>query len=155
LDRALPLDPEKLSDQTEGEVDDGLPALRDSLGTIEAAGGSVEVLIERVPQPGGPPVWKVATTTVAAIPAPYEACGWGPLATLLPAPFSEGRFLQTRLGRWIGLVLLTAVAWVVSWLVRGLLVRVAAAMLARRQVADAGIAEQAAEPLRLAVALIV
>ena len=60
-----------------------------------------------------------------------------------------------RLWQWIGLVLLTVVAWGVSWLVRGLLVRVATAVLARRQVTDAGIAEQAAEPLRLAVALIV
>src|SRR5439155_19033372 len=46
LDRALPLDPETLSDQPEGDTEDGLPALRDSLGTIETAGGPVEILIE-------------------------------------------------------------------------------------------------------------
>jgi MscS family membrane protein len=155
LDRALPLDPEKLSDQSEGDLDDGLPALRDSLGTIDTVGGPVEVLIERVPQPGGPPVWKFAATTVAALPALYDEFGWGPLAKLLPAPFFEVRFLQIRLWQWIGLFLLTTAAWVVSRLVRGLLVRVAAAVLARRQVADAGIAEQSAEPLRLAVALVV
>src|SRR5439155_709355 len=52
LDRALWVDLDRLSDQPEGDPEDGLPALRDSLGTIETATGPVEVLIERVSQPG-------------------------------------------------------------------------------------------------------
>src|SRR5437870_5987608 len=155
LDRGRWGDLDRLSDQPEGDPEDGLPALRDSLGTIETATGPVEVLIERVSQPGGVPVWKIAASTVAAIPALYDEFGWGPLAKVLPAPFFELRFLQIRLWQWIGLVLLVGAAWVVSRLVRGLLVRVAGAFLARRQVVDAGIAEQAAEPLRLAVGLVV
>src|SRR5207244_3493136 len=73
LDRALWVDLDRLSDQPEGDPEDGLPALRDSLGTIETATGPVEVLIERVSQPGGVPVWKIAASTVAAIPALYAA----------------------------------------------------------------------------------
>src|SRR5438067_5912539 len=48
LDRALWVDVDKLSDQPEGDPDDGLPALRDSLGTIDTTSGPVEILIERV-----------------------------------------------------------------------------------------------------------
>src|SRR5437879_530797 len=76
LDRALWVDLDRLSDQPEGDPEDGLPALRDSLGTIETATGPVEVLIERVSQPGGPPVWKIAASTVAALPALYDEFGW-------------------------------------------------------------------------------
>ena len=39
LDRALWVDVDRLSDQPEGDPEDGLPALRDSLGTIETATG--------------------------------------------------------------------------------------------------------------------
>src|SRR5437764_129431 len=72
LERALWVDLDRLSDQPEGDPEDGLLALRDSLGTVETAAGPVEVLIERVSQPGGPPVWKIAASTVAAIPALYD-----------------------------------------------------------------------------------
>src|SRR5438552_19131773 len=42
LDRALWVDLDRLSDEPEGDPEDGLPALRDSLGTIETATGPVE-----------------------------------------------------------------------------------------------------------------
>src|SRR5439155_1053135 len=48
LERALWIDLDRLSDQPEGDPEDGLLARRDSLGTIETAAGPVEVLIERV-----------------------------------------------------------------------------------------------------------
>src|SRR5437879_7269992 len=69
LDRALWVDPDRLSDQPEGDPEDGLPALRDSLGTIATTTGPVRVLMERVYQPGRRPVWKIAPSTVAALPA--------------------------------------------------------------------------------------
>jgi len=132
LDRALWVDLDRLSDQPEGDPEDGLPALRDSLGTIETATGPVEVLIERVSQPGGVPVWKIAASTVAAIPALYDEFGWGPLAKVLPAPFFQLRFLQIRLWQWIGLTLLAA-----------------------RPTLDARLAEHASGPLRFAIGLAV
>src|SRR6266404_4426850 len=155
LDRALWVDLDRLSDQPEGDPEDGLPALRDSLGTIETATGPVEVLIERVSQPGGVPVWKIAASTVAAIPALYEEFGWGPLANVLPAPFFELRLLQIRLWQWIGLALLLLVAATVSWVVRRLIVRVIHRLLAGRTDLDERLAEHVAEPLRLGVALAV
>src|SRR6185503_6885640 len=83
LDRALWVDVYRLSDRPEGYPDDRLPPLRDTVGPIKTAGGTVEIVIERVTQSGGSPVWKFSGTTVAAIPALYEEFGWGPLARLL------------------------------------------------------------------------
>src|SRR5438445_7433314 len=154
LDRALWVDLDRLSDQPEGDPEDGLPALRDSLGTIETATGPVEVLIERVSQPGGVPVWKIAASTVVAIPALYDEFGWGPLARVLPAPFFELRLLQVRLWQWLGLALLAGVAWLVSWLARRLL-HWPARLVARHYGVDAGMADHAVAPLRLALALAV
>src|SRR2546426_502200 len=155
LDRALWVDLDRLSDQPEGDPEDGLPALRDSLGTIETATGPVEVLIERVSQPGGVPVWKIAASTVAAIPALYDEFGWGPLANVLPAPFFQLRFLQIRLWQWIGLVLLVAAAWLAAQLLGRVVVGLARRLLAARPALDERLAEQAGGPLRFAIGLAV
>src|SRR5437870_188992 len=155
LDRALWVDLDRLSDEPEGDPEDGLPALRDSLGTIETATGPVEVLIERVSQPGGVPVWKIAASTVGAIPALYEEFGWGPLANVLPAPFFQLRFLQIRLWQWIGLTLLVAAAWLAAKLLGQLALGLARRLLAARPTLDARLAEHASGPLRFAIGLAV
>src|SRR5881409_3137107 len=155
LDRALWVDLDRLSDQPEGDPEDGLPALRDSLGTIETTTGPVEVLIERVSQPGGPPVWKIAASTVAAIPALYDEFGWGPLANVLPAPFFQLRFLQIRLWQWIGLALLVVVAWLAAKLGGRLAVVLVRRLLAARPALDGRLAEHAAGPTGLAIGLAV
>src|SRR5436309_2476966 len=142
LDRALWVYVDRLSDQPEGDPEDGLPALRDSLGTIETATAPVEVLIERVPQPSGPPVWKIAASTVAAIPALYDEFGWGPLAAVLPAPFFQVRFLQIRLWQWIGLALLGATAWLAAKLIGRLAVGLVRRLLAARPALDDLVADQ-------------
>src|SRR2546427_9326710 len=153
LDRALWVDLDRLSDQPEGDPEDGLPALRDSLGTIETTTGPVEVLIERVSQPGGPPLWKIAASTVAAIPALYDEFGWGPLANVLPAPFFQLRFLHIRLWQWIGLVLLVAAAWLAAQLLGRVVVGLARRLLAAPPALDERFAEPAGGPRRFALGL--
>jgi MscS family membrane protein len=155
LDRALWIDIDRLSDQPNGDLDDGLPPNSESVGTIETTSGPVEMLLERVPQSGGPAIWKFSASTVAAIPALYDEFGWGPLADILPAPFFEIRFLEIRLWQWIGLIALVMVAWLGSRLVRGLIVRLARWILVSRGKSDGGLAEYAAGPLRLLVGLAV
>jgi MscS family membrane protein len=156
LYRALYLDVYRLSDQPEGYPDDRLPALRDSLGPIKTSAGTVEVVIERVPQAGAAPVWKVSANTVAAIPTLFAEYGWGPLADVLPAPFFELRFLHIRLWQWIGLALLLTAAWLVPWLLRRLVVRLTRRALdTGRSALDSGFAESVARPLRLLIGLVV
>ena len=155
LDRALVIDLQRLSDQPAGDPNDRLPPLRDAVGTIQTASGPVEILLERVPQSTGPPVWKFAPTTVAAIPLLYEEYGWGPLGALLPAPFFEVRFLGVRLWQWLGLGILLAVAWLLSRLLRRLAVYAARRLLSARAGADPRFADEAVAPLQLAIAIIV
>src|SRR5438445_532614 len=103
----------------------------------------------------GPPVWKIAASTVAAIPALYDEFGWGPLANVLPAPFFQLRFLQIRLWQWIGLVLLVAAAWLAAQLLGRVVVGLARRLLAARPALDERLAEQAGGPLRFAIGLAV
>ena len=157
LDRVLWLDLDKLSTERDGDPNDGLPPLRDSIGTIQTKDGPVEVVIERVSEANGQQVWKFGSDVVAIIPTLYEEYGWGPLARVLPAPFFEVRMLRIRLWQWIGLGLLGVAAWVVSWLLRGVLIRAARLVLARSTegVPAGQLAAGIAEPLRLLLAVVV
>ena len=83
LERTILIDLSKLSDQAEGDPNDGLPSGTDSLGAIETPSGTVELLIERVRQQGGSPIWKIASNTVGIIPVLYNEFGWGPLGKVL------------------------------------------------------------------------
>src|SRR5207247_10516102 len=109
----------------------------------------------RVALPGGVPVWKIAASTVAAIPALYDEFGWGPLAKVLPAPFFQLRFLQSRLWQWIGLTLLVAAAWLAAKLLGQLVLGLARRLLAARPALDGRLAEHAAGPLGFAIGLAV
>lgn len=148
LERALPVDPDELSDQPDGETGDGLPPLRDSLGTVESPDGPVEIVIERVSQPGGA-VWKFSTATVAAIPALYDEYGWGALGDVLPAPFFVWRFLDIRLWQWVALVLVVWGATLFGLLATALAARIARAVLARRG-GDDRLVQYTVAPFRLA-----
>jgi MscS family membrane protein len=156
-DRAAWIDLEKLSTDRDGDPNDGLPPLRDSLGTIDkTTSGPVELLLERVTESSGQAVWKVAADTVAIIPGLYEEFGWGPLARVLPAPFFELRFLSIRLWQWIGLALFGVLVWLISRLLRGILIRAVRLVLARSDgaVSPSTLASAIAEPLRLLLGVV-
>ena len=98
-------------------------------------------------------MWKFSSDVVAVIPSLYEEYGWGPLARVLPRRSSSCGCCGIRLWQWIGLGLLGGVAWGVSWLVRGVLVRVAKLVLVRS--VQTVPATRIVEPLRLLLAVAV
>ncbi len=115
LERSVALDLALLSDATEGEPEDGLPASRDLLAIVETEGGPVELQLQRI-SVGGSPVWQVTAETVARIPALYAELGYGLFADRLPAPLVTLRFLGVRLWQWLGLLVVIGVALSVAWL---------------------------------------
>ena len=152
LSRTLWVDPEFLSDAPEGAPNDGLPARRDLLGTVQTATAPVPLLLERVPREDGRLVWKIASETVAKIPDLYEEFGYGPLGDVLPAPFFEIRFLTLQLWQWIGLLLLILLTYVAAWSLAALLIRIARPIVARaRTVTDGDVLTAAVGPLRLII----
>jgi MscS family membrane protein len=105
LDRTLWLDLESLSNAPEGYQNDGLPAYRERLGTLDLpTGRTVDVLLQRVPREDGVLIWKFSSATVHEMPALWDAFGYGPLAELLPLFFFDIEFAGFRL--WQGAVLL-------------------------------------------------
>lgn len=154
LDQTVPIDLDTLSDQPEGSPEEGSPADRALIGTVNAKSGRTALLLQRLPGPEDTRAWKVSGATVAQIPRLYREFGYGPLGDYLPPAFFEIRFLELALWQWLALVLAAAVAWAVGSLgsvgvvrVVGPLARRAAPLLGERLVSVGG------GPLRLALAV--
>ena len=155
VDQALLIATESLSDDPEGQQDDGLAPGTDRVGVIDSRRGPVEMLLQRVPGEDGTPVWKIAAATVAQVPALYREFGYGRLGDLLPPVLLDVRVLEIALWQWIGLLLAVVVAYAISWLVAAGLVRLVRPIVARsRTRLDEKLLDTAGGPLRLAIGLL-
>jgi len=115
LDRKLWVDLETASDASEGDLDDGLAPDLERVGRIEAARGTVEVLLRRTPV-AGVPGWRFSPSTVARIAELDAEFGHGVLGEWLPAFFFELRAFEIYLWQWIGLIVLALACFALSWL---------------------------------------
>jgi MscS family membrane protein len=155
LDRTLWVQLERLSASPEGDVGDGLPEGVDLVGRIDADGGSVDVLVERVGDAEDRAVWKFAGTTVAQVPELYERFGYGRLGELLPAPFFEIHLFEVQLWQWIGLLALVLVVALVAWIAAWIAQRTLRPLLARtRTTFDDHVFALALGPARLVIAVL-
>jgi MscS family membrane protein len=123
LDQELWIDVDALSDEPEGRRDDGLPAARELVGTLERQQSGRGVYLERGPREDGVPVWRFSAATVAGIPVLWEQHGPPAIIERLSPVLFETRFLQLALWQWIGLILLVIAAWLVAWLLASAVVR--------------------------------
>ena len=155
LDRALWIDPARLSDSPEGDLDDGLPRNRELVGTIQMGKTSVDVLLTRTTQPDGTPRWKFAGSTVAKIPALYAEFGYGPFAEYLPRPLVERRFLDVALWQWIGLFALVPIAWLIAWVTSRVALAITQALLRRfRPHFDRELLRRGLTPVRMVIGVL-
>ena len=78
LDARLPAKLAKLSDSPEGSREP-LKINEEVVGTVERAGGSLDIVVERVEQPKGPAIWLFSAATLKAVPDLYNEVsgGWG------------------------------------------------------------------------------
>lgn len=150
LDANLWIDWPTISADATGDLRDGLPRNLERIGVIEREGDDVEVLLERVPREGdGAPIWKIAPSTLLAVPALYDALGYGPLAEVLPPFFFDVRFLDVQLWQWLALLAAALLAVALSWIAAALLVRLVRPWLAERERVRDSLARLVAGPVRL------
>ena len=135
LDRKLRVAPGAISSESEGDLSDGFPPDKEVIGTVPLEGRAVDLMLERVAIAGGLQVWLFSPATVNLIPrlATDIESHW--IEERLPASLVDTRFLDTALWQWLGLLLLTAVAFALSGIVAGLVLR-ALRPIARRTSSD-------------------
>ena len=100
--RELEVDPERISDQPEGNLLEDQPDYRDELAQVETREGVVTLLMQRVPARDGRFVWKVSNATMQAVPALYDEFSYPEWVERirLGVP-QDSSFLGIELFKWI------------------------------------------------------
>jgi len=152
LDQTLWVDVVNLSKTNEGRSDDGIPAWQDKFGEIKTKEGYTTLLMQRVPREGDAVrIWKVASSTVAIVPALYAEFEPVWLEEWLPAFFFEQRYLEVALWKWVGLAVVLSFASLVALLITGTTTRALGAIITRRhEGVDSRIVELVQGPVRMA-----
>lgn len=119
------IDITKLSDDPQGNLDDGLPSYRDQIGSVLISSGEVPIYLQRVPDGKGGKVWKVSNATAAKIPEMWEELGYSPVAIYISKLLPEMRFMGMDNWQLAATVMFFIIAWPLAALASYLLMRVA------------------------------
>ncbi len=122
LDHTLWVNLDQLSDEADGDLNDGLRAGRDLAGIITRDKFEIPLYLDQRPGPEGIKVWRISATTLAQIPDVYKTMDNGQLGEYLPPVFFEASFLGLALWQWIGLALALLLSAALSWLISKLVI---------------------------------
>ena len=113
---------EALNQAPEGDLDDGLPATRERVGTIQTGAGRLDILLDRVTRGGRQPVWLVSAATLRKVPAVFENVNAYSIERFVPRGIRETRIFSIPLYRWLALLLVVVMALVIAGLLSRLLI---------------------------------
>ena len=135
LDRRLPAELQKISDNPEGSLADPLKPRQELVGTVTSDHGTVDILLERVNRGESEPVWLFSRETLDAIPDVYEEVETVSVNSLLPAFLVRSRVmgipLYELLAVLVGLPLLYLMTVLLHRLLSALVGRTARLILKR------------------------
>ena len=121
LDQHFWVDLESLSDQPEGARDDGLPPDRDRVGVIQTDRGAFAINLERTVAADGRGEWRFTAGTVERAGILYSETGYAAVLSWLPEWATGMRVGNVEGWQWLALLLLAAVAFLLSKLVTRLI----------------------------------
>lgn len=121
--RAMTIDFEELSDDPHGHKDDGLPAYRDRVTSLQTKDGSVDILMQRVPRGDGVSIWKISNATVALIPALDKELGYGVIGNKLSHIFPHYLIFGFEIWQLVMLLGLVLVAWIIAYVTTFILMK--------------------------------
>lgn len=119
------LDITAVSDEPEGNLDDGLPSYRDQLGSVLLEDEVVPIYLQRVPNAAGEQVWKISNATIARVPDMWDEWGYNPVALYFRDVLPQFSFLGMENWQLLFTVIFFVLAWPVSMLLSNLLMNIA------------------------------
>lgn len=126
-----PFDVATLSNDPQGNRSDGLPPNLERLDDFNVHGKTLSMQLERVARESGIRVWLVSAASVAMIPEAHQLIVETPFERLLPSPLVTFEIFDTAIWRWMALILMGGVIWILA----GLLARVLSKLAKRPQAA--------------------
>jgi MscS family membrane protein len=103
-----------LSGDPEGDQSDDLSDTVDRLATFEVDNQTVELRLERVELKPGYHVWLVSADSIGLIPKAHQLVAETPFEKRLPQQLVMFEILDTPVWRWIALVTIAPVLWIIA-----------------------------------------
>ena len=125
------VDIDVLSKNAEGDLNDGLPANRELVGTVDTEDGKVDIVLERMPAREGRRIWLFASDTLRSIPHALELVELPHLERYVPRSLREVRIFSLPLYKWIGTLLVVVLAMILASIGSRLLFAVARPLFRR------------------------
>jgi MscS family membrane protein len=152
LDARLPAKLAKLSDVPEGSRQNPLKINEEVVGTVERAGGTLDIVVERVEQPKGPAIWLFSAGTLKAVPDLYDEVsgGWG--NTGVGQLLNSTRLRRARHFEWLAVMLCVPLFYFATVLLNRLLTPLVRGVWKRAFPESAFIRKVLPAPFRLLVA---
>ena len=115
LDRKLLTSLDRLSNQPDGDLGDGLTN-RDRIGLVESPSGNVEMFLDRVQRGQGDPIWLFSSSTLQEIPRLYDEIQPPWIEGVVPERLRTIGWLSIPLYRWIAFLLFIPLIFGIAWL---------------------------------------
>ena len=119
------IDIHSLSDEPDGDLNDGLPSYREGIGSVTISTGEVPILLQRVPDGKGGKVWKLSNATVAKIPEMWRELGYSPVATYFKGLLPDFNFMGMDNWQVVATAIFFLLAWPLAAILSSLLMRIA------------------------------
>lgn len=122
LDQTLWLDMSQISNQPEGDAEDGVRT--EVLGRIDLGGREVPIELARTGLGDGDEGWVFSRRTVEHVPELYDQYGPHWIAERLPPVLTRVQLGDLHLWQWLGLLLAIPIAWVLGLAIGSGLLRI-------------------------------
>lgn len=107
-----------ISNKPEGTLDDEAGIDQDRVGVIRLDEDRIPVLVKRVEDEQGHPIWLFSAETLLALPDEEVATATEtPLERFLPTRLKEHKWGGVPVGHWLAMLALAAVCYLIAWLV--------------------------------------
>jgi MscS family membrane protein len=103
-----------LSNKPEGSLEDDLLPSLERVGTVKAASGSFDILLERVQRGKEPPIWLFSAATLTRVPEIHRELNAWALDDYLPKFLVSTWFLWFPLWQWILILLLIPLSFILA-----------------------------------------
>ncbi|WP_026308514.1 mechanosensitive ion channel family protein [Spirosoma spitsbergense] len=111
-----------ISNDTTGIINDNLGPTLDLIGTAEANGEKVDILLEKIETPADGPIWLFSSETVQRMPALSEKLDGFTIEKVLPGFLTDNKWSGIPIGHWLAMFVLVVLAYLLAGVIATLLV---------------------------------
>ena len=111
-----------ISNDTIGITNDDLGPNLDLIGTAEANGEKVDILLEKIETPADGPIWLFSSETVQRMPALSEKLDGFSVGKILPDFLINNKWSGVPIGHWLAMFVLIVLAYLLAGVITTLLV---------------------------------